>query len=643
MPAMGRCETCPTSPIHSRPLCIKCLPDHPRHTIYPIGELRQTLATAGREAWREDKGCYSALLGIHHMAERIDASIQGATNEVRAEMHRHMSALEERKRDLLQSLHTMKQSKQTVLAEQGRAIGAYRNQLSTAVKLLDSVSDKDGDSALLPVFEQLVRLFSTRAPPLDPNENDMIHFQGPEPQLHARLRSLGNLESGPSVATSLVIGEVKRRLVLEQCATIQVQLRDASDAEMTVTGYAQCLGVRICQPDGSALDLSISERSIGLIDINFVPKLEGLHIVHITLYSGAYIKGAPLELEVRRGRNYREILDRGELFHFGREGSGDGELCRPWGISCDKAGRIIVADRSNNRVQVFDSEGKFLLKFGTGGTRPGQFDRPAGICVNSINQIIVADKDNHRIQVFDSNGVYVFMFGERGRPTGMFNYPWGVATDHLDQIAVSDTRNHRVQLFSPTGQYLAKCGFDTAYFFKHLDSPRGVCFLPDSRLLITDFNNHRIVMMATGNGPDLNMKCFGSEGDGEGMLLRPQGLALDQEGHLLVCDSRNNRIQVFVLNDMRCAAIFGGPRIPSARKEDAKPAMGGGRMPTMFPDFTSPPPVVVKQGATPQTSNDSVKHAEGVVPELDRPTDLCVGLDGRVYVVDLGNNCIRVF
>lgn len=94
----------------------------------------------------------------------------------------------------------------------------------------------------------------------------------------------------------------------------------------------------------------------------------------------------------------------------------------------------------------------------------------------------------------------MFKFGERGRPQGMFNYPWGVATNAHNEIAVSDTRNHRVQvlftiflffsdctlqIFSSTGEFLLKCGFDTAYFYKHLDSPRGVCYLPNGQLLIT--------------------------------------------------------------------------------------------------------------------------------------------------------------
>lgn len=84
---------------------------------------------------------------------------------------------------------------------------------------------------------------------------------------------------------------------------------------------------------------------------------------------------------------------------FGTEGEGDGQLCRPWGVCCDKNGQIIIADRSNNRVQVFHPNGKFSHKFGTQGTGPGQFDRPAGVAVDNQDRIIVADKDNHRIQV----------------------------------------------------------------------------------------------------------------------------------------------------------------------------------------------------------------------------------------------------
>lgn len=56
------------------------------------------------------------------------------------------------------------------------------------------------------------------------------------------------------------------------------------------------------------------------------------------------------------------------------------------------------------------------------------------------------------------------------------------------------------------------------------------------------------------------MKVYGSEGDADGMFVRPQGVVIDPEGHILVCDSRNNRIQVFASDDMRFIGSFGlGP------------------------------------------------------------------------------------
>lgn len=40
------------------------------------------------------------------------------------------------------------------------------------------------------------------------------------------------------------------------------------------------------------------------------------------------------------------------------------------------------------------------------------------------------------------------------------------------------------------------------------------------------------------------MKVYGTEGEIEGQFCRPQGITTDPEGHILICDSRNNRIQV---------------------------------------------------------------------------------------------------
>ncbi|KAI6180074.1 Protein LTV1-like protein [Aphelenchoides besseyi] len=342
---------------------------------------------------------------------------------------------------------------------------------------------------------------------------------------------------------------------------------------------------------------------------------------------------------VRYGyRDYSEIEQRVvPAFTFGGEGQEDGKLSRPWGIACDKRGRILVADRSNNRIQIFTPEGQFISKFGTFGTGPGQMNRPAGIATNSLNQIIVADKDNHRIQVFDEFGRFIFMFGSCGRAPGQFNYPWGVACNAKNEIAISDTRNHRIQIFSIYGYFLRKCTFDSTFTGKTLFSPRGLVFLPDGFLVVTDFNGHRVAVVDM-NRDVTDVILYGGEGMSPGCFCRPQGVALDNAGNILVCDSRCNRVQVFGWYQMRVLSILGldqpykmKPMTTSA--SECKFALGISNYLSRLAFNSSGSESNSTAPLTPATAGFS----------MDRPSDVCVGHDGRIYVVDFGNNCVHVF
>ncbi len=77
-----------------------------------------------------------------------------------------------------------------------------------------------------------------------------------------------------------------------------------------------------------------------------------------------------------------------EIWRIGTFGSGDGQFnfsnsIIPVGIAVDSAGSIYVAESGNNRIQKFDSNGKFLVKFGTPGSGDGQFLSPEKIAVDS--------------------------------------------------------------------------------------------------------------------------------------------------------------------------------------------------------------------------------------------------------------------
>jgi DNA-binding beta-propeller fold protein YncE len=75
------------------------------------------------------------------------------------------------------------------------------------------------------------------------------------------------------------------------------------------------------------------------------------------------------------------------LREFGKKGSGPGEFDQPHGLAFDAKGRLFVADRSNNRVQILDKQGKFLEEW-------RQFSRPSGVFIDKKGTIYVADSES---------------------------------------------------------------------------------------------------------------------------------------------------------------------------------------------------------------------------------------------------------
>jgi DNA-binding beta-propeller fold protein YncE len=93
------------------------------------------------------------------------------------------------------------------------------------------------------------------------------------------------------------------------------------------------------------------------------------------------------------------------LGKWGTPGSGDGQFSSPAGIAIDStSGNIFIADRANDRIQVFDSNGNFITKWGSRGSADGQFNNPIGVAVGADGRIYVTDEGNARIQVFSSTG-----------------------------------------------------------------------------------------------------------------------------------------------------------------------------------------------------------------------------------------------
>ena len=127
------------------------------------------------------------------------------------------------------------------------------------------------------------------------------------------------------------------------------------------------------------------------------------------------------------------------LMTWGGEGKGPGEFNQPHAVIIDRAGLVYIADRSNQRIQVFDADGKFLREKQHPGT-------PCGLCWCSDRQhIMMAHGHTGRIMKLDMDLNLLAATGGQGKGPNRYGEAHYLALDAQDNIYVADTLNWCVQ------------------------------------------------------------------------------------------------------------------------------------------------------------------------------------------------------
>ena len=124
-----------------------------------------------------------------------------------------------------------------------------------------------------------------------------------------------------------------------------------------------------------------------------------------------------------------------------------GNFAKPTGLAIDADGNLYVCDTLNNRVEVFDADGKFVSTYGKNGDGPGYFGRPKGIAIDSDGHIWVADGMQDRVQVFNREWQLLISFGGHGLLPGQFQGLVGIAIDKNNRVFTSEIFPGRVQRF----------------------------------------------------------------------------------------------------------------------------------------------------------------------------------------------------
>jgi streptogramin lyase len=155
------------------------------------------------------------------------------------------------------------------------------------------------------------------------------------------------------------------------------------------------------------------------------------------------------------------------LKSWGEPGDQPGQFSTPHSIAVDAEGRVYVADRGNRRIQVFDSDGKFLRQIVIdvpfdSNARPAIGNKPElpitgpqtmapgapwAICITPPPDQVLYSSDGYpgRIYKMDLRGKILGVFGEPGKQLKQFGWIHEIACPSVDELYVSELLNWRVQ------------------------------------------------------------------------------------------------------------------------------------------------------------------------------------------------------
>lgn len=242
-------------------------------------------------------------------------------------------------------------------------------------------------------------------------------------------------------------------------------------------------------------------------------------------------------------------------------------------VSTNGKDTLYIADTHNNRIvalnyfQQSTSNEPYFQRFkewGEYGSYPGSFAEPIGLAFGA-GKLMVADLVNHRVQVFGEKGEYLFTFGRHPvrhhEGDGRVHYPVAVAVDAAaDRAAVCEAFENRCQVFSLSAiensvvDVNDSAWWDKYPFFHYgrrlkVGLAQDFAFETTSDVLaMSEPDTHQIVIFDLAGERPQRITSFGSIGSNVGELKGPHGVGMNRYAEMFVTDTFNNRVQVFDLS-----------------------------------------------------------------------------------------------
>ena len=535
--------------------------------------------------------------------QRLDSNAEQCLDAVSATFQDLINLLDRRRLDVIEMVQTVRDDKRRVLEEQLSIIDGEKQKVQDDCDGLQHQIEVRNITKKISDLNEKLDVSTTLA---EPRENAFMRFE------YEHNTALHDLVQALSEFGRIQISKTFPALCTGRVDTVVTHLR--SRVQITTVDYhgnprtsgSDPVQAEITSAQGDKVPLQVKDHDNGIYTISFVIRSTCPHKLAVKIFDRA-IRDSPFPLQVTEHNN--------PIVTLGGHGAGVTEFIQPVQciVDCHEE-CIYVLDTGNSRIKVLDMEGNFLHHI----TAHGLEQRSCtGMSLAPNRHLVLVNWRTREVSEINNRGDCVKKF-----TCDAFREPTGVTVNRHSEVIVADNGRGCLFIFSPQGQLL-RCigakGSKPGQFQLISD----ICASPiNDDIIVTDSRVQ--VFTRTGDYlrelPKQSTDYTQATPTAQATPTTPSkgtygGVCIDQDGaHVLVTRSEKGRscVQVYSVQN----TLMHSPRTPQ-----------GGNSPRR------------EKGTTAQW----MFNIDSVEDKLKRPSGLATLPDGKVVVVDLGNDAVKIY